>query len=376
MSIEKKIKDAIGKEGQLPRERQHFSLLTLSNPNFFGNDPKSKFKSGVAKPFANQTTYEELRCVGLNPQFDYVEAVVDIKQDTGYSGGICTAGSYEYVRFYVDYTGTNVWTDLGLESVRVRDMGGDKPLSYTLRVPLTDPPRHYCTASNLVKIRAILSWSAPPPAATPDFPSVWGNTLDVNVQIRPTYRRPWSDFVAEMAILPLPSEFKSFLSAVDPKSELQVTPATLDLPEKQHLYASANVPPHRFAFTEVKGAAVKPLLLAAQSSVSILDTIKLPSNSIEELLKALEFPSHDTPEYEKVTCAGYRPEDDSVGAVVTVKKSTGYSGSLCTAGSPEYVAFWADVGGWQFLGMTAVQVHDLSAVPAGGGAYARNPPGV
>jgi len=108
--------------------------LTLSNPNYFGNDPTSAFKSGVPKAFVNQTTYELLRCAGLNPQFDYVEAVVDIKQPTGYSGGICSTGSYEYVRFYADYTNTNVWTDLGLASVRVHDIPGAKPLSYTLRV--------------------------------------------------------------------------------------------------------------------------------------------------------------------------------------------------------------------------------------------------
>jgi hypothetical protein len=373
MSIDK-IKDAIGIDRtHLPKERQHFSLLTLSNPNYFGNDPKSTFKSGLPQPFSNQTTYEQLSCVGLNPQFDYVEAVVDIKENSGYSGGICSTGSYEYVRFYADYTNTNNWTDLGLASVRVHDIPGDKPLSYTVRVPVIDPPRHYCTASNLVKIRAILSWSAPPPANTPDYPPVWGHHVDVNVQIRPTYRRRWSDFI-DITKLKIEPDMKSFLSAVDLDNELKVTPKKLDLVEKYQLYASANVPPHRFAFAEVKSAAAKPLLLAAQSSVSLFDSIKLPAGAIDELIKGFQFPSHDATEYEQVTCAGYRPEDDAVGAVVTIKKTTGYSGSLCTTGSPEYVAFWADIGGWQFLGMTAVQVHDLAAVPAGGVQYAVNLP--
>ncbi|MEA2329388.1 MAG: hypothetical protein QOE68_4347 [Thermoanaerobaculia bacterium] len=373
MSIDK-IKDAIGIDRpSLPKERQHFSLLTLSNPNYFGNDPKSSFKSGVPQPFSNQTTYEQLRCVGLNPQFDYVEAVVDIKENSGYSGGICSTGSYEYVRFYADYTNTNNWTDLGLASVRVHDIPGAKPLSYTVRVPVIDPPRHYCTASNLVKIRAILSWSAPPPANTPNYPPVWGHHVDVNVQIRPTYRRRWSDFT-DIFKLQLEPDMKSFLSSVDLDNELKVTPKKLDLVEKYKLYASANVPPHRFAFAEVKSAAAKPLLLAAQSSVSLFDAIKLPASAIDDLIKGFQFPSHDATEFEQVTCAGYRPEDDAVGAVVTIKKTTGYSGSLCTTGSPEYVAFWADVSGWQFLGMTAVQVHDLATVPAGGVQYAVNLP--
>lgn len=373
MAIDKKAKAAIAR---LPKERQHFSLLTLANPNYFGNDPKSPFQSGVPKPFANQTTYEQLRCAGLNPQFDYVEAVVDIRQDSGYSGGICTTGSYEYVRFYADYTNTNNWTDLGLASVRVHDIPGDKPLSYTLRVPVLDPPRHYCTASNLVKIRAILSWSAPPPPDTPDYPPVWGHSLDVDVQIRPHYRRFWADVTDAIKLQPLETSIKDFLSAVDPDTELKVTPKKLDLAEKAQLYTTCKVPVpvNRFAFTEVRNAAAKPLLLAAQTSVSLLDSLKLKPAAIEDLIKAIQFPSHDPTQYEEVTCAGYRPEEDSVGAVVTIKQSSGYSGSLCTTGSPEYVAFWADVAGWQFLGMTAVQVHDLPTVPAGGVQYAVNLP--
>ncbi|HEV8434799.1 MAG TPA: hypothetical protein VGR95_15405 [Thermoanaerobaculia bacterium] len=357
----------------LPKERQHFLLLLLSNPNYFGNDPKSPFKSGVSKAFSNDTRYEHIRCVGFNPQFEYVEAVVDIKQDTGYSGGICATGSYEYVRFYADYTNTNTWTDLGFASVRVHDIPGAKPLSYTLRVPVIDPPRHYCTNANLVKIRAILSWSVPPPPDTPDYPPVWGQHVDVNVQIRPSYRRPWRDFIGivDQKIEP---GIKSFLSSVDLETELKMTPKKLDVIEKQKLYSTTNVPPHRFAFEELTGAAAKPLLFAAQSSVSLSDKLELSPGALDELLEVIHAPTHDATQYEEVTCVGYRPEDDAVGAVVTIKQSSGYSGSLCSTGSPEYVAFWADVSGWQFLGLTAVQVHDLTSVPDGGVQYAVNLP--
>jgi hypothetical protein len=53
-------------------------------------------------------------------------------------------------------------------------------------------------------------------------------------------------------------------------------------------------------------------------------------------------------------------------AVVTVKKSSGYSGSLCANGSYEYVAFWMDFSdgaGFIYLGTAAVQVHDLQTIP-------------
>jgi hypothetical protein len=39
------------------------------------------------------STYEELKCAGYNPQTRELEGVVEIKLNAGYSGGLCTAGS-------------------------------------------------------------------------------------------------------------------------------------------------------------------------------------------------------------------------------------------------------------------------------------------
>jgi hypothetical protein len=60
-------------------------------------------------------------------------------------------------------------------------------------------------------------------------------------------------------------------------------------------------------------------------------------------------------------------------AVLTVKQSNGYSGSLCTSGSQEYVAFWidwADGTGWGHVGTTSVTTHDISNIPPEGLQYA------
>src|ERR1041384_13305 len=83
------------------RERAQFKALLLGNPNYFGNLPDSKFKPVLQ--IQGNTTYEQIGCVGFQPQFHRLEAVVFIKQSSGYGGGVCSNGSQEYVRFYLSY---------------------------------------------------------------------------------------------------------------------------------------------------------------------------------------------------------------------------------------------------------------------------------
>lgn len=46
--------------------------------------------------FSGNIFWEEITCVGYNPQTLTLEAVVAIKQTSGYSGGLCSAGSKEF----------------------------------------------------------------------------------------------------------------------------------------------------------------------------------------------------------------------------------------------------------------------------------------
>src|SRR6266851_5592179 len=78
--------------------RARFRTLLIANPNFFGNLKGSPFKPII--PISNNTNYEEIGCVGYHPQLKRLEAVVYLTQSSGYSGGILTNGSQEYVRFY------------------------------------------------------------------------------------------------------------------------------------------------------------------------------------------------------------------------------------------------------------------------------------
>lgn len=72
--------------------------------------------------------------------------------------------------------------------------------------------------------------------------------------------------------------------------------------------------------------------------------------------------------WEKLGCVGYIPESSLLEATVTINRATGYSGGLCALGSTEYVRFfvdWNDGAGWQDVGVSSVQVHDISDAPPG-----------
>ena len=103
---------------KIDEKRSNFKALLLKNPNYFGNLVKSEFKP-VFK-MAPNASFEEITCVGYNPATNLLEATVAIKQPTGYNGNLCTYGSTEYVRFFVDYG--KGWQDVGLIGIGVHDI--------------------------------------------------------------------------------------------------------------------------------------------------------------------------------------------------------------------------------------------------------------
>src|SRR5262245_13005934 len=91
-------------------------------------------------PTDGDVSYEELRCIGLDPNSpDTLVGVIQIKKSTGYSGGPCTDGSREYVTFWADFDGNGSFeTCLGTASVRVYDLSGIPPsgVYYAVRLPV------------------------------------------------------------------------------------------------------------------------------------------------------------------------------------------------------------------------------------------------
>ena len=341
--------------------RAQFTKLVLGNPNYFGNAPGSGFNP--VEVLSGDTTFEELTCIGLNPDAGTLEAVVDIKQEFGYDGGICDGGSIEYIRFFVQLS--DGWHDVGVVSFNSYDMPGSTlPLSYSVATNLI-VDQDFCTTENIVSVRGILSWNYEPPAGNPNWPPVWGNVLDVNVQIapEPIIFIPLEQLIEDKLV----SISSKVVSSIDLNQTLQPPkPQALNFAQLEQLYKGKDVPGHRFGFSEVQKLAQGTITSAVLAKASLISPAEIAA-----ILAGIEDTVGDTT-YEELTCAGYNPNTGMLGGVISVKQSSGYSGDLCTAGSTEYVGFWLYYGGaWHPLGGAQVQVHDLaSASPANPIEYA------
>lgn len=345
--------------------RTQFRALLAVNPNYFGNLAESPFQ--VVLPIQGNTFYEEIGCVGYHPQQEYLEAVVYVNQPSGYSGSLCLAGSLEYVRFYLSFDNGASWQDQGLSSVRVWDIPegteGKKRLEYAVSLK-ADPPRKFCKFNPLIQVRAILSWNNPPPANQPNWVPVWGEVQDATIQVEPFKFIVLPDLI-KIAKVKLPPDL---VEVLDLNAPLPVKVKSLDVAELAMLYKDKGVPPQRFAFKELMQFTALPGPL--DPAASILGAgIKLDLDLVDVL-----FPTDGDTSYEELTCIGLDPNvPDTLVGIVKVKKSSGYSGGPCTAGSREYVTWWADFdgnGGFETcLGTSDVRVHDL-AVPAQGVHYA------
>ncbi|WP_028063857.1 hypothetical protein [Solirubrobacter soli] len=358
--------------------RAKFRTLLAANPNYFGTAPGLvDFPVVVEQSF--NTSYEALTCVSYSPRLDRLEATLIVKRPTGYAGDLCTSGSYEFVRFYIDYG--SGWQDAGPAGVNVHDIpiGHDchkdptHPLVYVVGVD-HQPRRDWCGNPVLPRVRAILSWNVMPPAGQPDWHPVWGDRHECNVQISP---RRW--FVKDV-IAKLPSDAVKKLE-LPPLELIEVpTPPLPDPPPLPDtpieylakLYQQVEVPPHRFALPHIAKT------ISASADADQLATVAVSAKDagieLAPLLDTIDQTSGNTA-YEELECLGLEHQNnaDRLVATFNVKLPYGYSGPPCTAGSTEYVAFWADWDNdckFEYLGTVETNLHDYQQLPKGGLCYA------
>jgi hypothetical protein len=346
-------------------ERKNFRLLLAGNPNYFGTIKGSAFKP--VKAMASNTGYEELKCVGFNPQFGRLEAVVYVKRQSGYGGGLCSQGSTEYVRFFLSFDDGATWQDRGFASFKVHDMPGPRPLEYAVTLGM-DPEKKWCWLENLPKVRAILSWNDLPDPAQPNQPPVWGNVLDARIQVDARRLFFLRDVLAE-AKVKLPPTLQTVLDVDQPITAAM--PKMLTMAEKHALYRDTKVPAHRYLYQEVHA-----LTASAGSTSSLASSVQSElakiSVDVAKVIATLLKTDGNT-DYEEMTCIGLDPNEESLVGVIKVKLSSGYSGNLCQPGSQEYIAFWEwdEIEQmWHYLGTTSVRVHDVKNIPASGLFYA------
>ena len=305
--------------------------------------------------------------MGYHPRLKRLEAVVYVKQSSGYNGGICTSGSQEYVRFYLSTDGGATWQDQGMSSFTAYDVQGQSRLENAVTLEM-DPAKVLCVIENLPKVRAILSWNNPPPANTPGFIPVWGNVVEVTIQVEPASLLVLGKLF-ELAKVKLPDTFKTVF---DLDQEISaVKPKVLSGLELHALYEGSHVPGHRYLFAEMKNLAVNPAVTQANLADVLTAPLAKFNLNLAAIIGALFNTDGDT-SFEQLDCIGYDPNREALAGVLNVKKSSGFSGGLCTAGSQEYVAFWIDWNdgsGWNYAGTASVNTHDLKAIPGGGLKY-------
>ncbi|MCB0703960.1 MAG: hypothetical protein KDC34_01565 [Saprospiraceae bacterium] len=352
---------------RVEKERQQFRALLLANPNYFGNLEKSPFKA--VKKIQSNSNYESIGCVGFQPQFNRLEAVVFIKNPSGYGGTICSNGTPEYVRFYISCDKGKSWDDLGLSSFRAYDVpegtAGSKRLEYATSLQI-NPSKRWCFLEKICQVRAILSWNQAPPANQPNWQPVWGDVHNTHIQIDPRKFFLVSDLVLDSKI----ELSKEFQAVVDLDQEIPVKEKpVLSLLDKYELYKKEEVSPARFAMQEMQQYVSK----AQVADAGLSQTFAQIGINVSDYLDIL-YPKDGNVSYEELECVGYNPKLETLVATLRVKKSSGYLGSLCKAGSREYVTFYADFNNNGYyetcLGTTSVGVHDIKSMPKEGLEYA------
>jgi hypothetical protein len=302
---------------ELPIERREFRKLLANNPNFFDGLHTSHFEP---------TMYEQLVCIGYNTTLGLIEATVEIKLSTGFDGSLCTNGSTEYVRFYVDYGSGEGWQNLGISTLNTHDvLNGDdcekqseKPLFYSVATQF-QPPQANCSIHVLPNIRAILSWEEAPPPDQSNWIPTWGNVLDQHVQSPP---------------LPPPNP-----------------------PSSAHEQSTS------------RGSEI---LHTCQFNPDKDSNTNAPSAIVTRAEDLSSRPQGPNTNYEELIGLGLDYDSDRLVATVRIKQSKGYGSGLCDRGALEYVSFWADWNDsctWTLLGTQTINVHDISNMPHDGLTY-------
>jgi len=346
------------------RSQQHW--LLLKNPNYFGIQDKDSPLNQLFKPEVNiqyNTFYEQVTCVSYKPDIQRLSAIIKVKQGYGYSGGPCTPGSKEYVRFYVSYDNGTSWEDEGVADFNIHDFGANEDLCYELFTTFTPKKRSCCDKKPVLpRARAILSWNQPPPAGAPFWIPIWGNVLDANIQAAPRtgFICLLDDILVNVGVKLDEKQFDQVEKNLPPLEYTAVAKENYSLAEISKIYGK-DVEPARKGYSFVSNALFTKAAITAPQ-YELLKKYELDLSDIIGVLQQQQFNTT----YEEVSCVGLNREFDTLNAAIQIKRNAGYSGNLCSKGSKEYLAYYMDFGGgWVYMGTSSVTVHDIP-VPDGG----------
>lgn len=149
----------------------------------------ANFKEQVAANSGN-TYHEQIQSVSYNSHLQLLEAIVSTKRDSGYNNDLCTTCSYAFIRFHFNY-GTD-WQDPGYGVFNEHNIptgnnctkNSEKPLSHSSYLKII-PETNKCSVHVLHATRAVFERNQIPPENDLNYSSVWGNTFDDHIQIKP-----------------------------------------------------------------------------------------------------------------------------------------------------------------------------------------------
>ncbi|TXE15015.1 hypothetical protein FUA26_00470 [Seonamhaeicola algicola] len=338
-------------------DRSGFKINLLSNLNYYGNLDTKAFGYPVKK-IVSSTEYEELKCISYHPKNRALRATVHIKNQSGYLGSHCNSGSYEYVRFYIDYENNGNWEDLGVSSFRIHDIEDHKGLCYGVKLIINPKIRKRCSEEPVLpNVRAILSWNVEPPVNTPSYKPVWGNVKEARIQIapKPQFQIP--------PIFDNPIDVSDFINPViGSMPELSFPNPMVKISELKKKYKN-DVDEARLVTMALKNVNTNFSLKDIIKSKKQFEIAKIDISKVLDILKSPKFNTT----YEELKCISLNRKLNEIHADIHLKKSSGYSGNLCSSGSKEYVAFYMDFGsGWEFMGTSSVTVFDINQIPKEG----------
>jgi len=271
---------------------------------------------------ADDTTYEQLMCIGFDPSLNLLSATIEVKLPDGFNGGLCTNGSLEYVRFWVSYDGST-WTGIGYVTVNTHDIANSfdcqkeltKPLFYTLSTQF-QPNQELCSFPVLPKIRATLSWNQLPPDG-PSWSPVWGNTIEDHIQSLPISSTSSDVYTTGMDTLPRRNICGKPHGSSDNERGIWPFSAGRSFKDGMSLLRL------QMGLIWKRGPEAK---------------VKETSSSLDQVNEQ----SAPTTIFEEITCLGLDWGTNSLIATVHVKRPEGYQAPPCNNTKFEYVSFWAD----------------------------------
>ena len=223
-----------------------------------------------------------------------------------------------------------------------------------------------------MQVRAILQWAAAPPANTPSYIPVWGNVLNVQVQIHPVKFCLLGDLVKELEKIPIQSPIRSARwsrCSTPPQSTAGVTTQPLSLRSEAATVRDKGVPVHRSRFRRPAAAScsrTRPSL-AGPGRFGARRARTAAGGAGRSRGKLFPAGRRWRHELRGAPLRRAFPESDLIEAVLTVKKSTGYSAAHYAARArPSTWPFWIDFfdgNGFQYMGTPTVNVHDLQEIP-------------